>query len=62
MFQKTKNIDTMADLLNPYKLFPNSFQSLTVYDMCKAMSKDIIIEKIQLESKTGGKSGDFHRV
>lgn len=25
----TSNITTMADLLNPYKLFPNSFQSLT---------------------------------
>lgn len=30
---KTANINTMADLLNPYKLFPNSFQSLTVYDV-----------------------------
>jgi hypothetical protein len=26
----TVNIDTMADLLNPVKLFPNSYQSLTV--------------------------------
>jgi hypothetical protein len=26
----TANITTMADLLNPYKLFPNSYQSLTV--------------------------------
>ena len=26
----TPNINTMADLLNPYKLFPNSFQTLTV--------------------------------
>ena len=26
----TANINTMADLLNPYKLFPNSFQTLTV--------------------------------
>ena len=26
----TPNINTMADLLNPYKLFPNSYQSLTV--------------------------------
>ena len=25
----TPNINTMADLLNPVKLFPNSFQSLT---------------------------------
>jgi hypothetical protein len=26
----TTGIETMADLLNPYKLFPNSFQSMTV--------------------------------
>ena len=26
----TPNINTMADLLNPYKLFPTSFQTLTV--------------------------------
>jgi hypothetical protein len=26
----TSGIDTMADLLNPVKLFPNSYQSLTV--------------------------------
>jgi hypothetical protein len=29
----TPNITTMADLLNPYILFPNSFQSLTVPTM-----------------------------
>jgi hypothetical protein len=26
----TENINTLADLLNPFKLFPNSFQTLTV--------------------------------
>jgi len=30
--------------------------ALTIYDMCKAVQKDIIITKIQLETKTGGKS------
>lgn len=34
---------------------------LTVYDMCKAASKHIQITNIQLESKTGGKSGDWSR-
>jgi cyclic pyranopterin phosphate synthase len=38
-----------------------SIASLTVYDMCKAVSKDIKISDIQLESKTGGKSGDWCR-
>eukprot|EP00249_Psilotum_nudum_P023313 c28826_g1_i2 orf=126-1061(+) len=38
-----------------------SVAGLTVYDMCKAVSKDIKICSIQLESKTGGKSGDWLR-
>jgi cyclic pyranopterin phosphate synthase len=36
-----------------------SVAALTVYDMCKAMSHDIVIEEIRLVEKTGGKS-DFH--
>lgn len=38
-----------------------SVASLTIYDMCKAVQKDMQITEIQLESKTGGKSGDFKR-
>ncbi len=34
--------------------------ALTVYDMCKALSHNIVIEEIKLMSKTGGKK-DFHR-
>ncbi|GAB2243506.1 hypothetical protein Droror1_Dr00023634 [Drosera rotundifolia] len=34
---------------------------LTVYDMCKAASKDILITEVRLERKTGGKSGDWSR-
>lgn len=34
---------------------------LTVYDMCKATSKDIRITNIRLENKSGGKSGDWSR-
>lgn len=34
---------------------------LTVYDMCKAASKDIQITDVSLECKTGGKSGDWFR-
>ncbi len=33
-----------------------SVAALTIYDMCKAVQKDIQITEIQLESKTGGKS------
>jgi cyclic pyranopterin phosphate synthase len=38
-----------------------SAAALTVYDMCKALDKGIEIAGIRLLSKTGGKSGDFHR-
>lgn len=34
---------------------------LTIYDMLKAIDKGMVIRDIQLESKTGGKSGDFRR-
>jgi cyclic pyranopterin phosphate synthase len=37
-----------------------SVATLTLYDMCKAVDKRMIIENIHLVSKTGGKSGDFH--
>lgn len=38
-----------------------SVAALTVYDMCKAIQKDIVITDIKLESKTGGRSGDYKR-
>lgn len=38
-----------------------SVAALTVYDMCKALDKGIVISDMRLESKTGGKSGDYHR-
>ena len=38
-----------------------SVAGLTVYDMCKAASKDIVVSDVRLESKTGGKSGDYRR-
>lgn len=36
-----------------------SVAALTIYDMCKAVQKDMIIENVRLLSKSGGKSGDF---
>lgn len=35
--------------------------ALTVYDMCKAAGKDMIIGPTMLQSKTGGKNGDYSR-
>ena len=32
---------------------------LTVYDMCKAVSKEMVISDVHLVRKSGGKSGDF---
>ncbi len=37
-----------------------SVSALTIYDMCKAIQKDIIIGEIYLEKKCGGKSGEYN--
>jgi cyclic pyranopterin phosphate synthase len=39
-----------------------SVAALTVYDMCKALDKGIEIREVVLQSKTGGKSGDYRRM
>ncbi|GKV56062.1 cyclic pyranopterin monophosphate synthase MoaC [Sporosarcina sp. NCCP-2222] len=38
-----------------------SAAALTIYDMCKAAGKDMIIGPTMLLSKTGGKNGDYAR-
>lgn len=38
-----------------------SLAALTLYDMCKAVTHDIVVEEVKLLSKTGGQGGDFHR-
>jgi cyclic pyranopterin phosphate synthase len=38
-----------------------SIAALTVYDMCKAVQKDMVISDIRLLSKTGGIHGDYIR-
>ena len=38
-----------------------SVSALTIYDMCKAVDKDMTITGICLETKTGGKSGTYRR-
>lgn len=37
-----------------------SIAALTLYDMCKAVDRSMVIHDIMLLHKTGGKSGDFH--
>ena len=42
-------------------LTATSVAALTLYDMCKSLDRDMVIERVQLEEKTGGKSGAFVR-
>ena len=36
-----------------------SVAALAIYDMCKAVQKDMVIGQVRLLEKTGGKSGHF---
>jgi cyclic pyranopterin phosphate synthase len=38
-----------------------SVTALTIYDMCKSVDRGMSIERVQLEAKSGGKSGHFRR-
>ena len=38
-----------------------SVAALTIYDMCKAVDKTMIIRDIQVERKVGGRSGEYQR-
>jgi len=38
-----------------------STAALTIYDMCKAIDKEMVINNIMLIKKSGGKSGAFER-
>lgn len=38
-----------------------STAALTIYDMCKAIDRGMVIEHVQLEEKSGGQSGPYKR-
>ncbi len=38
-----------------------SVAALTIYDMCKAFDRRMVIEQVRLEEKSGGRSGTFRR-
>ncbi len=38
-----------------------SIAALTIYDMCKAVDRGMVIEQVRLEEKSGGKSGHYMR-
>ena len=42
-------------------LTATSIAALTIYDMCKAVDKEMLISEIMLLKKSGGKSGTFKR-
>jgi cyclic pyranopterin phosphate synthase len=42
-------------------LTATSAAALTIYDMCKAVDKEMVISDIMLKEKRGGKSGEFKR-
>lgn len=38
-----------------------SVAALTIYDMCKAIDREMVISEIRLERKSGGRSGEYRR-
>jgi cyclic pyranopterin phosphate synthase len=38
-----------------------SVAALTVYDMCKAVDRDMVVTDLVLDEKSGGRSGDYRR-
>lgn len=66
--EATNSIDIIATVKTTGKtgvemeaLTAVSVTALTVYDMCKAVDKDMVIEYIRLSAKSGGKSGNYVR-
>ena len=66
--EETSSIDITATVKTSGKtgvemeaLTAVSVAALTVYDMCKAVDKDMTIEYIRLTAKSGGKSGNYER-
>ena len=40
-------------------MIASAIASITIYDMCKAIDKSIVINDLRLQYKSGGKSGEF---
>jgi len=38
-----------------------SVAALTIYDMCKAVDRGMVIDRVRLEAKSGGRSGEYRR-
>jgi cyclic pyranopterin monophosphate synthase len=58
----TSKVTTTAETgVEMEALVAASVAALTVYDMCKALDKEMEIREIVLEHKSGGRSGDYKR-
>ena len=67
MEEKTYSVEVSAEVrivgvtgVEMEALTAVSVAALTLYDMCKAVTHDILISQIRLIKKTGGKGGDYH--
>lgn len=58
---KTKAKTTAQTGIEMEALVATSIAALTIYDMCKAIDKEMVIDEIKLVYKSGGKSGEFKR-
>jgi cyclic pyranopterin monophosphate synthase len=58
----TKVATTAVTGVEMEALVAATVSALTVYDMCKAADKGIEIQRVMLERKSGGKSGEYRRV
>jgi cyclic pyranopterin monophosphate synthase len=58
----TKVATTAVTGVEMEALVAATVSALTVYDMCKAADKGIEIQRVVLERKSGGKSGEYRRV
>lgn len=58
---RSRAATTAATGVEMEALVAASVAALTVYDMCKALDKGIVIRRVILERKSGGKSGDYRR-
>ena len=64
--KKNSSVEVFSIVKSSYKtgvemeaLTSCSIACLTIYDMCKSFDKEIIINKIRLKYKSGGKSGEY---
>lgn len=61
IFIRSRGVTTGQTGVEMEALTAASVAALTIYDMCKAVDKNMEISSIYLEQKSGGKSGDWQK-